>query len=158
MKHLLRILAVFAIAISALHAADLTVTAGSVVPGPRAKTTVGTAAAAITAGQLVYLTSAGTYNLADADASATTANVVGLAASGASAGQPFVIVLEDDDLTVGATLSMVTPIYVLSGTAGGIAPTADIGAGDYPVIVLIAKSTTKAIFKITRGVAPAVGA
>jgi hypothetical protein len=158
MKHLLRILAVFALAISALHATDLTVTAGSVVPGARAKTAVGTAAATITAGQLVYLTTAGTYNLADADASAAAANVVGIAASGASAGQPFVIVLEDDDLTVGATLSMVTPVYVLSGTAGGIAPTADIGAGDYPIVVLIAKSTTKAVFKIIRGPAPAVGA
>jgi len=137
-------------------AADLSVTAANVVPGARAKTFVGTAGATLTAGQLVYLDStASTIKLADADASATTSNVIGITASGASSGQPVVIITEDDDLTVGGTLSMAAPVYCLSSVAGAICPTADIGVGEYPIVVFIAKSTTKAIFKITRGTAPA---
>ena len=65
--------------------------------------------------------------------------------------------LEDDDLTLGATLSMTAPIYVPSATAGGIAPSADIATGWFPSAVIIAKSTTKCIFKPTviRGTAAA---
>lgn len=133
-------------------AADLSVTAANVVPGVRAIKTTGTAGATITAGQLVYFDStAQTYKLADANASATTANVIGLAANSASSGQALTVVLEDDDLTVGATLSMTAPVYVVSATAGGIAPVADLATGHYPAVVLIAKSTTKAVFKILRG-------
>ncbi|WP_395739299.1 hypothetical protein [Prosthecobacter sp.] len=138
--------------IPAARATDLTITAASVVPGARAKIDHGTAGASITQGQLLYYdSSAGTYKLADANASATTANVVGYAANAASAGQPLSIVTEDDDMTVGATLSMSAPVYVLSATAGGIAPSADLTTGWYPMVVLIAKSTTKASFKIVRG-------
>lgn len=149
----LLLLSIFACSLSA-HAADLSVTAASVVPGARAKTVVGTAGATITAGQLLYFdSSAGTYKLADANASATTATVVGIAATGASASQPIVVITEDDDLTVGATLSMTAPIYCCSATAGGIAPSADLTTGWYPGVVLVAKSTTKAVFKIVRGTA-----
>lgn len=137
-------------------ATDLSVTAANLVPGPRANIISGIAGATITAGQLLYLDStAGTYKLADANASAATANVIGIAVSGASAGQRVGVLLEDDDLTVGATLSTAAPVYVASATAGGIAPVADLASGHYPVVVLIAKSTTKAVFKITRGVTPA---
>jgi hypothetical protein len=132
--------------------ADLSVTAASVVPGARARTITGTAGATITAGQLLYYdSSAGTYKLADANSSATTAAVVGIAANGAATGQPVNIITEDDDLTVGATLAMTAPVYCASPTAGGIAPVADLTTGDYPSVVLIAKSTTKALFKIVKG-------
>jgi hypothetical protein len=160
MKHLLRLLAItaaFALA-TASHAADLTVTAASVIPGPNADTITGVAGVTITAGQIVYLeSSSNTWKLADADASAATSGsggAIGLAAGGASTGQQFVVVLSDDNLTVGGTLLMTAPIYVLSGTAGGIAPIADLAAADYPVVLLIARSTTKAVFKPVRG--PAV--
>lgn len=73
------------------------------------------------------------------------------AANAAAAGQLITVIPEDDDMTVGATLSMTTPVYVLSGTAGGIAPSADLTTGWYPSVVLIAKSTTKASFKIIKG-------
>ena len=158
MKFILRSLAVFALAISALHATDLSITAASVVPGARAKYIGGNtlAGATITAGQLLYLDStAQSFKLADADASATTANVVGYAANSASAGQYVGVVTEDDDVTIGATMSTAAGIYVLSATAGGYSPSASLAANMYPVVVLIAKSTTKGIFKITRGTVPA---
>lgn len=155
----LRLLALAALAFTFVvppltQAADLSITAANVVPGARAKFVGGNtiAGATITAGQLLYLDStAGTFKLADANASATTANVVGYAANSASAGQYIGVVMEDDDFTPGGTLSMTTGVYVLSATAGGIAPSADLATGHYPAVVLIAKSTTKAIFKIVRG-------
>lgn len=158
MKFILRTLAVFVLAVSALHATDLTITAASVVPGARARVVQGEtlAGAAVTAGQLLYLDStAGTYKLADADASAATANLIGYAGNSASAGQYVKVVMEDDDMTVGATLSTTAGIYILSATAGGISPSVALAANMYPVVCLIAKSTTKAIFKITRGTVPA---
>lgn len=155
MKFLLSSLLILVSSLAA-RAADLSVTAANVVPGARAKTVVGTAGATITAGQLLYFDStAQTYKLADANASATTAAVVGIAASGASSGQPIVVITEDDDLTVGATLSMTAPVYCVSATAGGIAPVADVTTGWYPSVVFIAKSTSKAVFKIVRGIASA---
>lgn len=158
MKHLrlLALTAALALGVAShVRAADVTITAANVIPGPNADTTVGVAGATITAGQIVYLeSSSNTWKLADADASAATSGsggALGLAAGGASAGQSFVVVLSDDNLTVGGTLSMAAPIYVLSGTAGGIAPIADLAAADYPVVLLIARSTTKAVFKPLRG-------
>ena len=155
MKHLRLLLSSFLILVSSFAAAaDLSVTAANVVPGARARTVNGTAGATITAGQLLYFDStAQTYKLADANASATTAAVVGIAAVGASSGQPIIVIIEDDDLTVGATLSMTAPVYCCSSTAGGIAPSADLTTGWYPGVVFVAKSTTKAVFKIVRGTA-----
>lgn len=132
----------------AAQATDLTVTTTSFVTGADAKTKVGKAGATITIGQLLYFDeSAGTWKLADADASAAAAKCGGIAGSAAATGQDVIVVLEDDDLTPGATLSMSAPIYVVSGTAGGIAPVADVGEGDYASVILIAKSTSKCIFK-----------
>ena len=149
MKHFHLLLSSFVILVSSFAAAaDLSITATSFVPGARAVKTIGTAGAAITIGQLLYYdSSAGTYKLADANASATTAAVVGIAASAAASGQPVIVITEDDDLTLGATLSMTAPVYVMSATAGGVAPSADIVAGWYPAPILVAKSTTKCIFK-----------
>lgn len=147
MKHLLALLSVLALSVSIVAAADVSITPASVLPGANAKTTLGTAGATITAGQFLYFDStAQTWNLADANASTTTAAVAGLAASGGAAGQQIIVVLYDDDLTVGGTLSTSAPIYVLSGTAGGIAPVADLTTGWYARPVLVAKSTTKAVF------------
>ena len=157
MKHLRFLLAV-ALAFTwvlppTASATDLSITAANVIPGARAKPPLyGTAGVAITQGQLLYFDStSGTYKLADANASATTAAVVGYAANAASTGQLVAVITEDDDMTVGATLSMTAPVYVLSANAGAIAPSADLTTGWYPAVVLIAKSTTKASFKIIKG-------
>lgn len=135
----------------AVHAADVSVTAANVVPGSRARIVTGIAGATITAGQTLYLdSSTSTYKLADANASAATAAVVGIAVSGAASGQYVSVNVEDDDFTPGFTLTTGT-VYVLSATAGGIAPVGDLTTGHYPGIVLIAKSTSKAVLKIARG-------
>lgn len=156
MKYLLLLASL--IAITATRAADLSLTAASFVPSTAAVFQQGTAGATITAGQPVCLNAATKrYVLADAD-DADKLLVLGLAAHGASAGQPLSIVTEDPDLTLGATLSMSAPIYVLSSVAGAIAPSADIGAGEYPIVLLVAKSTTKCVLKprVLHGTAPAV--
>lgn len=138
---------------------DLSVTAANVLKGANAKTRHGVAGATITAGQTLYEDSADNFKLkaADADASAAAANCVGVALHGASSGQPLEYVYEDDDFTPGATLTLsvgtAIPVYVLSDTAGGIMPAADLEAGDYPVFLMVAKSTTKASLKIVRGTA-----
>lgn len=158
MKSFLRLLASLAL-FSSLFAADLSITTTNFVPGARAVKSIGTAGATITIGQLLYFDSAaGTYKLADANASATTAAVVGIAASAAAVGQPVIVITEDDDLTPGGTLSMSAPVYAVSGTAGGIAPTADITTGWFPSAIIVAKSTTKCIFRplALRGTAVAV--
>lgn len=139
--------------------ADLSITAGSVLKGSNAKTRTGTAGATITAGQVVYedTSDSNKLKLADNDASSTTSNPVGIALHGAASGQPLTYVYEDDDFTPGGTLSLSaaadTAVYCLSSTAGGICPFDDLGASDYPVILFIAKSTSKAIMKILRGTA-----
>lgn len=148
MKSVLRLLALFSL-FACAQASDLSITVGSFVPSAAAlkEAQVGTAGATITKGQLLYLDSGtNTFKLADANGTAATAKVVAIAASDAVSGQGLLYLTKDADLTLGATLSMSAPIYCLSATAGGIAPTADITTGWYPCAVLVAKSTTKCIF------------
>ncbi len=139
--------------------AAISVTAASVLAGANAKKARGTAGATITAGQALYADPNASFKLklADCDASATTAKCVGIALHGASDGQPLEYVYEDDDFTPGATLSLSAAaddgVYILDGTAGGICPIGDIAAGDYPVVLFVAKSTSKAILKIIAGTA-----
>jgi hypothetical protein len=136
--------------------ADISVTAANVVASANAKTRRGIAGATITAGQVLYEdgSDSNKLKLADCDATGGATNPVGIALHGAAAGQPLEFVYEDDDFTPGATLSLSaaadTGVYVLSGTAGGIAPMDDLAAGDVPVILMVAKSTTKAVVKIVR--------
>lgn len=120
---------------------DLAITATSVVKGDNAIVENGYAAAAITAGQVVYKNAAGKYDLADTDdATAIVRKPRGIALNGAAAGQP-VAVQRSGDITIGATL---TPgvFYYLSGTPGGICPVADVAAGDHPAVIGAATSTT----------------
>lgn len=133
--------------------ANLTITAASVLPGANAKIAQGIAGATITAGQVLYLDPADNkLKLASAGAAAT-ASPVGIALQGAANGQRVEYVYEDDDFTPGATL-VLTAIgdkgtYVLSATAGAIAPLGDLIATNRLTGLLTAKSATKAILKIT---------
>lgn len=139
--------------------ADLSVTAASVVMGANGKWREGIAGATITAGQVLYsdTSDSSKMKLADANGSAATAKADGIALHGAANGQPIKYVYEDDDFTPGATLSLSAAaddgVYVLSGTAGGIAPVGDLASGMYPVIIGVAKSTSKMILRIVRGTA-----
>ncbi len=127
--------------------ADLTITAASVVKGANAVLEAGTSGATITAGQVVYRDSSYKYQLCDADsATADAKKIRGVALNGASDGQPLTI-LKDGEVTIGATLVAGTT-YVLSDTAGGIAPQADLGSGDDVSILGSAKSTSIISVKI----------
>lgn len=130
-------------------AADISITAANVVPGVNAKTITKTAGATITAGQVVYedASDSNKVKLADTDSANALARVIfGIAATSASAGQPVVIIREDDDLTLGGTVA-IGDLLILSGTAGGIAPSTDAATGDYVAFIGVAKSTAKINFK-----------
>jgi hypothetical protein len=122
--------------------ADITITATSVLKGSGSTVKHGTAGATVTAGQVVYLdTSDGEYKLADCDSgTAAVRSPAGIALHASADGQPLAI-LSAGPITIGATLTAGVAYY-LSATPGGIAPVADLGAGDYPTIIGIATSTT----------------
>ena len=127
--------------------ADITVVAADVVAGTGASFTTGTAGATITAGQTVYLDSGtSTFKLADCDASAATATVVGIALHGSLSGQPLKV-HTGGDITLGVTPMTKGLIYVQSATAGGIAPSADLVGGDFTTFLGVAK--TAAILTVT---------
>jgi hypothetical protein len=128
--------------------ADLSITAANVIAGSGAKKVTGTAGATITAGQVVYFdASTSSYKLADTDsATADVRSPAGLALNGAATGQPVTVHISGP-LTIGATVA-VGDVYYLSGTAGGLAPFADVAAGDYPCIIGICTSTSVLNVKI----------
>lgn len=122
--------------------ADLSITAGSVLPNSNTHIERGTAGDTITAGQVVYRSAAdGRYELADADSATAAVRVPrGIALNSASDGQPLAIA-RSGDVTVNAVLTAGTAYY-LSATAGGIAPLADLTAGDDVVLLGLAKSSS----------------
>jgi hypothetical protein len=122
--------------------ADLSITAADVISGAGSLIDRGTGGATITAGQAVYKDSAdGKYKLSDCD-SATEAEraVDGIALNGCADGQPLAV-HKSGPLTMGEVFTA-GQAYYLSATAGGIAPYADLGSGDYPVLLGIASSTS----------------
>lgn len=122
---------------------DISITAANVAAGSDAKIEKGTAGATITAGQVVYKDSADNkFKLVDSDsATAAARNPYGIALNGASNGQPLSVQTEGD-ITIGGTLTAGTAYYASSGTAGGIAPLADIASGDDPILLGLAKSAS----------------
>jgi hypothetical protein len=88
--------------------------------------------------------------LADANLSDAAAEVVGIALHAAAAGQPLKYVELDEDFTPGATLTSGTT-YILSGTAGAIAPDADAVTGWRKRILFAAKSASKANMVFVKG-------
>jgi len=135
MKKLLSLLCTASLLTLPIFAADLSITAASVVASSDAVTKKGTAGATITAGQVVYLdASTNTLKLAKADALATS-NAVGIALHAASANQPLRYVVYDPDFTPGVTSTEGLNLRVSSGTAGGITATvADVTTGQFPVV------------------------
>lgn len=120
---------------------DIVVTATAVIPGSNADLETKTAAAAIAAGEIVYLDANGKYNLADTDsATAIVRKPRGMALNSGAAGQPIQIA-KSGDVTMNAVLTKGVAVY-LSGTPGKICPVADVAAGDYTAIIGMALSTT----------------
>ncbi len=106
--------------------ADLAVTAAKVAPvfPEQAEIRTYIAAAAISAGQAVYINSSGKVDLADADASSSTEHFRGIALETVGAGQPVSILRRGE--VYGFDLSGVAfdaQVYV-SDTAGSLADAA----------------------------------
>lgn len=121
---------------------DVSITAANVVAGENASVERGTAGATITAGQVVYLDSADRrYKLADSNSATAAARAPrGIALNGAASGQP-IAVQTAGDLTIGGTLTAGVAYY-LSDSPGGVCPVADIGSGEYSVLLGMAKSAS----------------
>jgi hypothetical protein len=131
-------------------ATDLSITAASLAPSTSAVTRDGIAGVAITAGQLVYKDTADNkLKLADANGASTLIRTpIGLASNSAGIGQNVRYIISDPDLTIGGTVTN-GAAFVLSATAGGIAPIADQTTGWYPCLVMIGISSTKVAFRVS---------
>jgi hypothetical protein len=119
--------------------ADISITASAVLATATTKFQNLTAGATITAGQVVYLDSSdGECKLADASAAATS-NVKGIAMHASLDGQPLRVAtggnLTMDGMTSGE-------LYVLSATAGGIAPAGDLTGNEFNVVIGSATTAT----------------
>lgn len=123
--------------------ANLSQTAANVAIGSQiTRTRVVQAGENLTQGQPVYLkASDGKYYRADANASAEAAKAVGIALTPAST-NGYAVIQEGSggSVNLGATLT-VGETYVVSATAGAIAPIADLTTGDYPCILGVATTT-----------------
>lgn len=122
--------------------AELSITAGSVIPGPDADFYRGIAGSTITAGMCCYLDEIDNkLKIADANVSLESAAVKGIALHAASPGQPL-RVQTAGGITIGATVVLAT-IYILgAGGTGGLAPAADLASGWYTSVVGVATSAS----------------
>ncbi len=124
--------------------ADLSITKANITPGTGATFQKKyNAGATITAGQSVRLAaSAKTWGLAQADNNAEDAGSeeVGIAMHDVLSGQPL-SVITGGELNMGAILTAGT-IYVVSATAGGIAPQVDIASTQYITLLGYGKTTS----------------
>jgi len=129
--------------------ADLSITAANVAPGTSVSKQEWTAGATITAGEAVYIDSSDSNKakLAQSDGTSAEAEVKGIALCGASSGQP-VVIATNGTMDLGATLTLGT-IYVLSQTAGKIAPTADLASGDYTSVIGVGTAADELTLAIT---------
>ena len=121
--------------------ADLSITAADVKKTDTTLIAEGIAGGTVTAGQPVYRDSTASNKLkaADADVLASAA-AVGIALHGASADQPLKYAI-GGNLTLSSVMT-VGAVYVVSTTAGGIAPVADLSSGDYVTLLGIATTAT----------------
>lgn len=121
---------------------DLVLTPAEVLPGPGASMTSGIAGVALAAGQVCYVNATKELDLADANGTAATALVKGIAMHAATAGQP-VTMQRGGEVILGAAAALVVGgLYVLSSNPGMIAPSGDLAAGHYTTLLGVAVSAT----------------
>ncbi|MBA1345978.1 hypothetical protein [Rhizobium sp. WYCCWR 11146] len=122
--------------------ADIVITSTAVLAASNAERDNGIAGETLVAGKPIYLASTtNRWMLADSNsATAEARQPKAVALNGASVGQP-VSFQKSGDITIGATLVAGTAYY-LSDTPGGICALADVGSGEYVVLIGIAKSTS----------------
>lgn len=108
----------------------------------------------VTAGMPIYIDAAdGKAKAADNNVTAALANAPFLALNSGSDNQPADL-LEDGDVNIGATLT-VGETYIVSATAGAIAPVADVSTG-FVTVLGVAISASLLRFKpIVSGIAHA---
>jgi hypothetical protein len=130
--------------------ADLVITPGNVQMGTGAKVKHGILGATATAGQgIVRDPATQRYVLADSNhATPALRRTEGVALNGGANGQP-VTLQEEGPITIGAAVVAGT-IFVQSDTPGGIAPAADLGAGEEVTVLGVAISATQIALKINR--------
>ncbi len=103
-----------------------------------------TLAVGATQGQVLYRLTVGTYGLCDANDVTPKYIGAGIALSAGVAGQTIEMVTQDDNFTVGGTLTT-GAVLCTSGTAGGITITpADNTTGIFVQVFGVAKSATVA--------------
>lgn len=148
MKHLLAILLASCVLLTQAFSADISITAANLQPSIYAITRAAPAGVAITAGQLVYKDTAdGKLKLADANgASVLIRTPIGIALNSAGIAQVVTYAVSDPDLTLGGTVAN-GAVLVLSGTAGGLAPVADLTSGLWPCAVAIGIGSNKVAFR-----------
>ena len=129
--------------------ADLTQTAANVgLAAASGPLEVVQAGGTVTQGNSVYLKSSdGKYWRTDADESAAAAAAKGIAMTAAVADGYFAIAKDGDTVNLGATL-VVAETYIVSDTAGGIKPVADLTTGDYMTKLGVAATASSMLIKI----------
>lgn len=132
--------------------ADLSITAANVGVRGRAAIEIVQVGEAVTQGQPAYFKDSDQkYYRTDANASAEAAEAVGVFLSAAST-DGFALLAKSGPINLGATLTA-GETYVVSATAGGIAPIADATTGWYVTILGVASSSSQLELKInTTGV------
>jgi hypothetical protein len=132
--------------------ADLVITAANVVMGAGATVKIkhGILGATVTAGQgIVKDPATSKYVPADSNhATAALRRTDGVALNGGALDQP-VTLQEEGPITIGAAVVSGT-IYVQSDAPGGIAPAADLGAGEEVTVLGVGISATQIALKINR--------
>lgn len=129
--------------------ADISITASAVLKGTNSIVDNGIAGATITAGQSLYKDTANSdvLKLAIGNGTSLQSTVAGISLHAALSGQPIQYIT-GGNLTLNAVLTA-GKLYVLSGTAGGIAPSADLATGWKTSLLGIAASTTNLTLKVT---------
>jgi len=132
--------------------ADLSITAGSVVPSALAVKLNGKAGAAVNGGQTVFLdTATATYKLADGN-DATKLPVAGIAGNTAGIGQNLQVITSDPNLAIGThSLGLGIP-HFQSATPGMLCPLADISTANQTTCLFVTNTTTTVSFGIIGGV------
>jgi len=121
--------------------ADLSQTPANVRAGTGAVTELVQAGEAFSAGSPLYFKSSdGYYYKADAD-DADKYDVAGVALTGADAAGDRFVIQTDGQWDCGANTTQ-GEIYIVSDTAGAIAPCGDLAATWYPAIVGVALNAT----------------
>lgn len=124
--------------------ADLSITAANVQQASGAqRATDGIAGETITAGMALYQKSSDSrWWKADSNSATTEQRAASkIALNNASAGQPISLHGEGP-INIGGTV-VVGTIYVLSATAGGIAPSTDLASGWYTQVIGIGRTTSE---------------